>query len=109
MFTAAHAIAKLDEALAKAGETIGWQITTAGVPATATSHLAFVRGYKPDELVGGIEQGDARVILSPTGLTGRPKRGDKIVTGGTRTMNIQAVDEVRLTDTLVRIDLQVRG
>lgn len=107
--TPAQAIASLDNQLSLHGETIGWQITTAGVGAPATTHRAFVRGYKPDELVGGVMQGDARVILSPTGLTGVPKKGDKIVTGGTRTRNVQAVDEIRLADVLVRIELQVRG
>lgn len=109
MFTAAHAIAELDDALAKAGETIGWQITTAGVGAAATTHRAFVRGYKPDQLVGGVLQGDTQIILSPTGLTGLPKKNDKIVIAGGTPKNIVAVEFKRMADVLVRIELQARG
>lgn len=106
--TPAQAISSLDSQLAEHGETIGWQITANGVPATATNHKAFVRGYKPDELIGGINQGDSNVIMSPTGLSGLPKKGDKLTIAGA-IKNIQSIEFIRVADVLVRIECQMRG
>ena len=72
--------------------------------------------YRPEELVGGIVQGDTKVILSPTqilaaswpGTLSWPRTGDKIVING-RERNIQAAPPKLIDGAVVRIDLQVRG
>lgn len=108
MFSAAEAIAELDDALALAGQDIGLQVVTAGVAGTAADCRALVRGYKPSELVGGIVQNDSKVILSPTGLATIPVRGMKAVIGGVP-RHIEAAEQIKMDDTLVRIVMWVKG
>ncbi len=88
---------------------------------------ALVRGYRADELAGGIIQGDSLVILSatdiiaaqwpggqpvtspPTGLDVRvPRKGDKIVSAG-KVRNVEAADPVYVDGDLHRINVTVRG
>lgn len=88
---------------------------------------AFVRGYKANELVGAIIQGDSAVILSatdiieaqwpggqpvtspPNGLDVRvPRAGDYIVSAG-RVRRIEAADPVYVDGELHRLNVQVRG
>lgn len=82
----------------------------------ATVRIAL-RGYRPDEITGGIMQGDSEVILSPTQLIAEgwpsgeaelPRQGDTIVSAG-RPRSIVGVDPRFIGETLVRINLQVRG
>jgi hypothetical protein len=110
MFTAAHAIAELDSALSKAGGSVTLR---RGVPSTTLTVPASVHGYKPDELVGTIIQGDRQVVLSPTGLSGvfastPPRRGDKVDIGPD-TVTIEDAEILRIGSTIVRINLHVRG
>jgi hypothetical protein len=71
-----------------------------------------VRGFKPDELIGGISQNDSKVILSPTGLAGwpggAPKKDDWITIDG-RVRSVMAAEPIKMNDVLVRIELQVKG
>jgi hypothetical protein len=106
--TPAQAIASLDSQLAAHGEVVSLQHMTAGAVASTDTPKAFVRDYRSDELVGAIEQGDRKVILSATGVTGLPKANDRVVVAG-RTFNVQAVETVRLAGTVVRHNLRVRG
>jgi hypothetical protein len=87
---------------------------------------AFVRGYHPDELVGGIIQGDSKVTLSaaeiaaqgwpgpnssstPTNQDRRvPRKGDDVVIEG-RARNIENAIPFYLNGELVRIELNARG
>jgi hypothetical protein len=87
---------------------------------------AFVRGYRPDELVGGILQGDSKVMLSaseieasgwpgpnlsttPTNQDRRvPRKGDDVILEG-RVRNIEVATPFYLDNELVRIELEVRG
>lgn len=79
-------------------------------------HRAFVRGYRPDEMVGGLQQGDTLVTLSPTGLppefadtdANRLARNDLIRIDG-RLRNVEFVEPVRIAGRLVRMNLTVRG
>ncbi len=75
------------------------------------------RGYRPDEIAGGIYQGDSEVVLSATQLKAEgwpsgewevPKVGDQIIVAG-RARSILAVAPIYIGSALVRIDLQVRG
>lgn len=70
----------------------------------------FHRGYRPDELSGGIQQGDSTAIVSPTdlGAAGIPKRLDKLTVGG-RKRNIETAEPVYMNDVLVRVNLWLRG
>lgn len=102
------AIAMLDRNVAQHGQTVVLRRDT-----TDFTVLAFVREYQPDEMVGGIAQGDTKVVLSPTQLVGSPfeesvLRNDKVVIRG-RVRNIQAIEPVLMSDRLVRLNLQVRG
>ncbi|WP_428031493.1 hypothetical protein [Ancylobacter sp.] len=76
-----------------------------------------LRGYRPDEIIGGIMQGDSEVVLAPTQLRAEgwpsgeaelPRQGDTIVSAG-RPRSVVGVDPRFIGDTLVRINLQVRG
>lgn len=107
--TPAEAIAMLDRQLADHGEDIALRHMAAGAIASTETVRAFVRGYKPDEVVGNIQQGDGRITVSPTGLASAPKPNDKTVVGGIKVRNVQAVEEVRLAGVVVRYNLQVRG
>lgn len=107
--TPADAIAMLDRQLAAHGEDISLRHMTGGAAASTETVRAFVRGYKPDEVVGAIQQGDGKITLSPNGLAQPPKFNDKAVVGGVKVRNIQAVEEIRLAGVVVRYNLQVRG
>jgi len=74
---------------------------------------AVVVGFQPDELVGGIIQGDKRVIMGPRDLTVRqwpqpPRKGDQIIIRG-RINTIEGVDDVSLGGVTVRYNILVRG
>jgi hypothetical protein len=107
--TPGASIAMLDRNIARHGQTV---LLRRG--STEVTVRAFVREYKPDEIVGPIGQGDSNVVLSPTQIVGTPfataplARNDKVVVRG-RVRNIEAADPVLLDDQLVRINLQVRG
>jgi hypothetical protein len=110
--TPQQAIAKLDRAIARYGQTVTLRRGTATAPTATATVKAHVRGFKPDELIGGIDQNDSKVILSPSGLTGwpgdAPIKGDWI-TIGERVRSIVAAEPVKMNDVLVRIELQVKG
>lgn len=127
MTLAEQAVADLNAALASDGEDIevrrqvGTQLIPIGVDCRA-----FVRGYRADELTGGIIQTDRKVILSPTQIIANgwpgpnssatptdrdrrvPIKGDKAVIAG-RVYNIEASAGLYIDNALVRIELQVRG
>lgn len=103
-----QAIAALDRQIALHGQDV---VLRRG--ATDYSMRGWVRGYRPDELAGGIQQGDSDVVLSPTGLAaagfvGAPKRLDVIVTAG-RARRVEYADPVQIGGKTVRHNLQVRG
>lgn len=118
--TPADAIAILDRQLAEHGQTI--TLRRNGSPNVDVSLSAFVRGYEPRELNGGVVQGDSEVTISPTGIgswpgalaqsdgsdTKVPRKNDKVLIAG-RLRNIEASAPIYIGSTLVRINLQVRG
>lgn len=111
--TPASCIAALDRALAANGEDIVLRrmthVGTISTPSDRPGIRAHVRGYRPDELVGNIAQGDRQVILSPSGLGGDlPKQGDSVVLDG-RGCRIEAAAMIRVGGVVVRIELQVKG
>lgn len=125
--TPAQLRADLDSTLAEDGEDIEIHrlVGTQLIPIKVTCR-AFVRGYKPDEIVGGINQNDKRVILSPTEIIAKgwpgpnssatptnrdrrvPIKGDRVVIQG-RNYNVEVAGGIYVRDDLVRIEMQVRG
>lgn len=113
--TPADAIAALDRQIAKHGQAIVLSRLVKGGDPLERPHRAFVRGYRPDELSGGIQQGDTLLVISPTGMpaefagdANRLKAVDRIAFGG-RVRNVQFVVPVTMGDTLVRLNVTVRG
>jgi hypothetical protein len=98
------------------GETVTLRRVNAS-PAAPTEHQvrARVTGYQPEELVGGIQVGDRKVIVLaedvPSGflpflLGGR----EKIVVRG-KALNVERVDDStrRVGGELIAYEMQVRG
>ena len=127
MSEATDAIAALDEALTDVGQQITLQrLTGTQLIPFAVQLQALVRGYTPEELVGGITQQDSFVILSPTeidrnGWPGAnssatptnqdrrvPRKGDKAIING-KLRNVEAAVGIYVADVLVRIELRVLG
>lgn len=86
------------------------------VPTDVTGVLAHVSGYGPEELVGGIQQGDRKVILPAENIGAFPvpfQTGgtDKIVLNDGRVLNIQIVDDrtARIADELIAYKITARG
>jgi hypothetical protein len=77
---------------------------------------AKLSGYAPDELVGGITQGDRHIImlaedLAAAGWEGDPKRNDVILRSDGRKLNIENVDAStrRLQGETIAYDITARG
>jgi hypothetical protein len=113
---AEQSIADLDAMIAENGEDVFLRDLKAPStdPANNPGKLvrAFVRGYRPDELAGGIQQGNSTAVISPTsledkGITGL-KRFGKISIAG-RLRNIEVADPVRNNGVVVRWNLWVTG
>jgi len=107
--TADEAIASLDAQLAEHGQDI---ILRKGNTVTGQKTVrAFVRGYSPDELVGLIKQGDKKVSISATGLSGFGEPAEIVAAffdGKHRT--VQGEPEIiRIGAALVRVNMTVRG
>lgn len=113
--TPADAIAALDRQIAQSGQRIVLSRLVKGGASIERPHRAFVRGYRPDELTGGIQQGDSLLVVSPTGMPaefigeGKLLRvNDKAQISG-RYRNVQFVVPVLIADVLVRLNVTVRG
>jgi hypothetical protein len=124
------AIAMLRRQIAAHGQDVQLERVTQGPSGTQIIYSvdvrAFVRGYHPDELVGGIIQGDSKVTLSaveieaqgwpgpnssttPTRQDRRiPRKGDDVWIEG-RKRNIENAIPFYLNGQLVRIELNARG
>lgn len=108
--TPAGAIAMLDRQIAAHGQNAKLERLS---PAALGDVRVFFRGYRPEELFGGIQQGDSTAILSPTslkasGLPGLPAVNWKLTISG-RKRNVQAVEPVEMDGVLVRVNLWLRG
>lgn len=107
-------IAALDDALARAGETIIIRRYTATTgnprPKVDLPVRAGVRAVAAAQLVGVIDQSASMVIVSPTGLSSLLplKKGDKVVIQG-KERNIEFPKPIFIQDVLVRIELLVTG
>lgn len=87
-----------------------------GTGSSAPEHAIDVRGratdYRPDELAGGVQQGDRKIIVYADDVTFSPhlRRGDKAIVRGA-TLNIEDVDDstVRVNGVLIAYILRARG
>lgn len=106
--TPAQAIASLDSQLRAHGETIRYHVITSGAPDVGRDVPAFVRGFKPTELVEGITQKSRKVTLSPTNFPDGAPEKNRLVIGG-KAYRIEASEAVRLANTVVRINVVAEG
>lgn len=116
--TPATAIAMLDRQLAAHGQAV--KLRPAATATGEVSCAAFVRGYKPEELIGGITQQHSLVVMSPTDagsfasgaaspLDVRiPRKGNFVVVNG-KPRAVQAGVGIYMGTTLVRIEATVEG
>ncbi len=80
---------------------------------TEVTCVAFVRGYRPDELVGEIQQGDREVRISNDEIAaaswpGPPRKGDRVTIDG-KVWTVQAVDPRKVRETVAMHVITVRG
>lgn len=125
MSDASRALVALDRSLARAGQDIVLQRMNGAAVAAQVTCRAVVRGYTPQELVGGITQQDSMVILSPSQIiaagwkaftvTGEdprdqriPIKGNKAVISG-KTRNVESAGGIYVDGQLVRIEMRVLG
>lgn len=104
--------------LNEAGETVTirrYTGTGASRPFFDADVLARVAEFQPDELIGGIIQGDVKLIVLADDLIEAQapldlRKGDKAVVRG-RERNIEAADDNtrRLAGVLIAYELRVRG
>ncbi len=117
--TPEQAISALDRHLAAGGQDAVLRRWTGSGSARAPIDVPVrvrAQDYRVEELVGGIEQGDTRVILSPSqilaagwpGPQGWPRNGDAIVIDGRERSIISAPPQV-VNGVVVRFDMVVRG
>ena len=104
------AISRLEDAISRRGETVTFQSQTAGVMEVTVK--AFVRFTESSDLVGAVQQTLRNIVISPTGFEawpdGHPVEDDWCVMAGWE-CSIQAAKPKRMADTLVRIELMVKG
>jgi len=127
--TAEECIAALDAALEANGEDIvlrrvvGVQPNTLNIDVTCRANVRTWR-LKEENLVAGIAQAVDIVVISPTPIARAqwpggvpvgqltdpsvPRRLDKVIIAG-RVREIDAVEPIRLSGQVVRIELQVLG
>lgn len=107
------------KAIAAVGETVTIR-RYSGLPPSRTAVNKTVRarvvGFAPDELIGGIVQGDRKLIVlaedigSPITLPIVPGANDKVVVRG-REMTVKAVDDNtrRIAGELIALEITVGG
>jgi hypothetical protein len=121
----ANEIDSLNRALRRSGQPVILRKVTGTTTQTFTDLpcLALVRGYTPQQLVGGILVQDSHVIISPTPInaatwpgpqTGSTdvripskSRGDIVIIAGANRA-VQTAVGIYIGTNLVRIEIQVR-
>ncbi|MCA3378419.1 MAG: hypothetical protein INF64_15005 [Roseomonas sp.] len=70
----------------------------------------YIRAFSPEEITGGVMEGDARVILDAEPLTSLapPRKGDFIVIDN-KTWSVLGAHARMVTDNVAAYDLWVRG
>lgn len=105
--------AAVQRAIARTGQPLTLRRIATGVAPVAVAVTGVVRGYAPHELVGGIVQGDRRVVISNAEIAaaswpGPPRKGDQVV-DGTQVLTIQAVNTVTRGSAIAKHEITARG
>lgn len=88
------------------------RLRTSQTPVDVTVQ-AFIRDFRPNELVGNIIQGDRRVIISNDEIAAAAwpspiRKGDQVI-DGTIVMVVQSAEPVTLGEETVRHNMIARG
>lgn len=107
--TPAQAIRSLDKQLRMHGQDV--DLRKGNTLTGQKTVRGFVRGYKPAELIGGLQQGDKRVVISATGLSGFGDVSEiKFLFFDGKARAVEGEPEIiRVAGQLVRVNLTVRG
>lgn len=102
------------QAIDKAGETVTLRRVTVGRHFVSVTTKARLVGYKPNELVGGIVQGDEMGIISDRDIAlaqwpGPPRKGDQIIRDRSRTMTVQGCESRNGGTGVAMHVMQLRG
>lgn len=109
------AIAALDRQLAQHGQAVILRRDTGTDPQPLDVTVrAWPIGNEAVELQGRLKQGQRLVVLSPTEMARAqwcwpPRADDLVILPGDVPTSVLSVEEKRLGDTLVRLELVVRG
>ena len=113
--TATAARDRLRRSLERVGEEVTLRRYTAGVATDYDAIKARGKTYQPDELTGGMVQGERWLLLSgedveASGITLPLKKGDKVVLRG-RELNIEHADDStrRIAGVLIGIEIIAKG
>lgn len=92
---------------------VGRTMTLQRLGGPSVDVLGYPRNYQPDELTGGIQQGDRRVEIltaeiNAAGWPGPPRNGDRLVIDN-RTATLQAAFPVDVAGRRIGYSLWVRG
>ncbi len=95
------------------GEEVELLRTLDGGAVVTARVRAFVRGFKPEELGGGIVQGDRAMHIAPGGLAAAgfpdaPRKPDQVTVAG-RAATVQSCETRRLRGVPCVHIVQVRG
>ena len=102
-------ITALDRQLATKGEPVTYHHEDFYGGDVTVETRAFVRGYRPEEIVSGITFDNALAIVTPTDLVAagiEPQKGAALLIAGKRRA-IQALGVFRVNDTVIRYEMQV--
>lgn len=83
-----------------------------GGPPIDVTVIATIKEYQPNEIVGGIIQGDRRAAIGNDAIAaaswpGPPRRGDQVLDG--RTFTVQACSTNKMGDAVLSHRMQIRG
>ena len=106
-------VASVEADIEREGEPVELLRNLPGGASLTASLKAFVRGFKPDELTGGIVQGDRAVTIAPRKLQAEgwpdaPRKPDQVTIAG-RTATVQNCETRRLRGVPCMHIVQVRG
>jgi hypothetical protein len=107
-------ISALDRNLARSGEPVLLRrINPSPALPSDVTIKGVIRGYRPEELVGGITMTDVQVIFSPTEMSAAnwpqpPRVNDKLIAAG-KTRNIAVVSAIKIGDEIVRYEARATG
>lgn len=118
--TPACAIEQLERHLANHGQDV--RLRPGSTAAGEITARAFVRGFKPEELIGGLTQQHSKVVMSPVEIIATgwssgaaapldsrvPRSGNYVVIAG-KPRQIVAGTGIYMAGVLVRIELSVLG